>query len=465
MVAAGAPADLPAVKIDRSRSTFRPIGITSALAILELRWFNRLLEDYGGDIGSMVTLRSYLAPINKRVQNQLGLEQNLLGELLGDTVISDVALVGRDTFTRDGAAIGILFQAKNTGILKNDLSQQRKRALDRAKEQGATAETLQIAGCEVSFFSTPDSRLRSFHAIDGDFHLVTTSRAMAEQFLALKEGGGSLGKDRRLSVCPAVHAARPPGHGLRLFLVGVLRGSAQPAVPSRTGAADEVGHRHGNSAARPAGSKNRRRARRFARRPHRRGPLAARFRPPAGWQRTGDRGRPDARLAARSSGDIHAHLGCEDRRHHAGRSLQAGVPERTIGPAMAANGPLLVGIQRLPSISRGARIVIDGNIAPLDESKYGWLVSILGPPTRRMITTAEETSSRCRRPSAAAWFRRQFRRTTCSSASGRPAADGDSADGPLADAQLLRSTPGCGSYPRAGLLDLLPLNLGGSARS
>src|SRR5439155_18579673 len=117
-------------------------------------WLNHLLEEYGGDISSMVTLRSYLAPMNKRVQNQLGLEQNLLGELLGDQVISDVTLVGRDTFTREGAAIGILFQATNTRILKDDLSQQRQRALERNKDKGAAAETLQIAGHEVSFYST-----------------------------------------------------------------------------------------------------------------------------------------------------------------------------------------------------------------------------------------------------------------------------------------------------------------------
>src|SRR5262245_13206327 len=96
-------------------------------------WLNHLLEEYGGDVSSMVTLRSYVAPLNKRVQQQLGLEQNLLGELLGGQVISDVAIVGRDTFSREGAAIGILFQATNSRILQNNFSQQRRRALDRLK--------------------------------------------------------------------------------------------------------------------------------------------------------------------------------------------------------------------------------------------------------------------------------------------------------------------------------------------
>src|SRR5262245_37284414 len=156
-------------------------------------WLNHLLEEYGGDISSMVTLRSYIAPMNKRLQGQLGLEQNVLGELLGDKVISDVALVGRDTFVKEGAAMGIVFQAINTKILKNDLSQQRDRALDKVKDNGAKAETLQIAGREVSFFSTPDNRLRSFYAVDGDYHLVTTSRAMVEQFLSSSDGRASLG--------------------------------------------------------------------------------------------------------------------------------------------------------------------------------------------------------------------------------------------------------------------------------
>src|SRR6185295_15471028 len=79
-------------------------------------WMNHLMEEYGGDISSMVSLRSYIAPMNKRLQYQLGLEQNVLGELLGDKVISDVALVGRDTFMREGAAMGIMFQAINTRI-------------------------------------------------------------------------------------------------------------------------------------------------------------------------------------------------------------------------------------------------------------------------------------------------------------------------------------------------------------
>ena len=191
-------------------------------------WLNHLLEEYGGDISSMVTLRSYLAPMNKRLQNQFGLEQNVLGELLGDKVISDVALVGRDTFAREGAAMGIMFQAINTKVLKNDLSQQRDRALERVKDNGAKAETLQIAGREVSFYSTPDNRLRSFYAVDGDYHLVTTSRAMVEQFLAASDGRSSLGKLGRIPLRSPNDAARPQRHDLCLFLVRIFSRAVSP---------------------------------------------------------------------------------------------------------------------------------------------------------------------------------------------------------------------------------------------
>ena len=66
----------------------------------------------------------------------------------------------------------------------------------------------------------------------------------------------------------------------------------------------------------------------------------------------------------------------------------------TLGAQLAGQwrrmDPLLIGIQRTALDDKGReRIVIDGNVAPLDEGKYGWLLSMLGPPTRQMITPAQ----------------------------------------------------------------------------
>ena len=213
----------------------------------------------------MVTLRSYIVPLE-----QAGCRTSLAWSKACSATCS--ATRSSPTWpssaaTRSAAKAprsGMLFQASNTKILNNDLSQQRQRALDRAKANGATAQTLKIAGREVSFFSTPDNRLRSFHAVDGDFHLVTTSRAMVERFLTRQRRPRLARQVGRVPLCPPGDAADPQRHDLRLFLVRVLRGPAQPAIPGRAGAADEVGHRHGAAAAGPAGRRRRAGPRRHA---------------------------------------------------------------------------------------------------------------------------------------------------------------------------------------------------------
>ncbi len=51
------------------------------------------------------------------------------------------------------------------------------------KEKEAKEEKLKLAGKDVSLISTPDNRVRSFYVVDGNYHFVTTSRALAERFL------------------------------------------------------------------------------------------------------------------------------------------------------------------------------------------------------------------------------------------------------------------------------------------
>ena len=71
--------------------------------------------------------------------------------------------------------------------------QQRQAALQSAKQ--GKQEKLKIEGRSVSFFSTPDNSVRSFYVVDGDFHLVTTSRTIVEWFLGTQNGKhDSLGK-------------------------------------------------------------------------------------------------------------------------------------------------------------------------------------------------------------------------------------------------------------------------------
>ncbi len=127
-----------------------------------------------------------------RVERQISLKETALAELLGPTVIADVAMVGGDLFFREGAAFGMLFQARNNFALSSDFTRQRAETLKR--EPGCTQKQVEIAGHQVSFLSTPDNRVRSFYAVDGDFHFVTNSKRLVERFFAVGANKESLGQ-------------------------------------------------------------------------------------------------------------------------------------------------------------------------------------------------------------------------------------------------------------------------------
>jgi hypothetical protein len=157
------------------------------------QWFTDTMEEWGGDLRNLIAFRGVDYEIHARQQRQLALKQSALGRVLGPTVIADVALIGMDTFMREGAAMGMLFQAKSNFALASDINNQRTTA--QKANPDATLETVDIAGQKVSYLHTPDNRLRSFYVASGDFHFVTTSRRMVERFLEIAKanGAGSLG--------------------------------------------------------------------------------------------------------------------------------------------------------------------------------------------------------------------------------------------------------------------------------
>lgn len=159
-------------------------------------WLNRLLKNYGGDLSSMLYNRRFAIHLNEVVQRQLALKQSDLAEVIGDQIVQDVALIGRDTYTREGAALGMLFHAKQSALLGGDINRNRQNALREFEKQGAKLETIQIDGHDVSYLSTPDNTLRSFYAVRDNYHLVTTSRAIMQRFLALEESPTSLADSR-----------------------------------------------------------------------------------------------------------------------------------------------------------------------------------------------------------------------------------------------------------------------------
>ncbi len=191
------PSELPSPKpevLNPARAEVEPLAAHVPVECFYVRfgsfsnflWMRHRLEEWGGELRDIVSERGLNYNLNQRMERQLGLRQSKLAELFGESVIADVAMIGTDTFLREGAAIGVMFQARNSPALMADFTQQRATAVKETK--GAKLETTTIAGRPVSFISTPDNALRSYFASDGDFHLITTSRTIAEWFLQTGAG-------------------------------------------------------------------------------------------------------------------------------------------------------------------------------------------------------------------------------------------------------------------------------------
>ncbi|MEQ8836297.1 MAG: hypothetical protein RID07_05775, partial [Lacipirellulaceae bacterium] len=168
-------------------------------------WFRDLNRKWEGDLKNMILRRGINRAASKRLEQQLSLRESALAKIIGPHVINDVAIIGFDPYTNDGAAVGIVFQAKNNFLLSRDLTAQRREALQKFLEGENKAEESEIElaeGKNASLISTPAGEVRSYYLQSGEFHLVTNSRSLAERFLAASAGKQPLATD------PAFQLAR-----------------------------------------------------------------------------------------------------------------------------------------------------------------------------------------------------------------------------------------------------------------
>jgi hypothetical protein len=424
-------------------------------------WFNRLLEENGGDLAAMVAPLAVERGSGLRAQQQLGLKQSVLADVLGPAMIADVAIIGSDLYIDEGPALGILFQTRN-GLVGNDLRKQRREAMEALQSAGAQEETVSIAGRDVSFISTPDNRLRSFHAVDGDYHFVTTSRTLARRFLEAGGGQQSLGGSLEFAAArrrmPLSRNDTVFAYFSTPFLQQLVSPHYQVELARRLRAASDLELLWlARLAARGDGLESPQLGDLVAA-----GYLPASFvsRPEGGEVRIDDgrfldsvrggRGTftpiPDMEIAGMTSAeaDAYARRAAYYRTHW--KQLDS----------------LMVGVQRYAVDAAGhERLVVEAHIAPLDETKYGWLLSVLGPPTLDRIAPAAEDVI----------VMSAFVQGGLLDAAIPPhylfmgiqdTAVDLRATGFLQLLQLMRSTPGyLGAWPKPGFLDWLPLGLGG----
>ncbi|MBP89085.1 MAG: hypothetical protein CMJ64_20610 [Planctomycetaceae bacterium] len=428
-------------------------------------WLSRLTREYGGDIGRMVTLRGYDARLSEKVQRQLAVHESALSELLGSTVVEDIAIIGRDLYMQDGAAIGLLFHAKNNFTMSTDLEQKRSAALAANKDRGATLETVEVGGRKASFLSTPDNYLRSYYIADGDFHLVTSSREVARRFLETSKSESSLGASAEFQEARRMMPTSREDTIFVYFSSAFFRGLVSPQyhveLQRRLRAATDLqmvqlARLAAMGEGQPADSTDDLVAGGFLR---------------AGFGRNADGSGPilevdraiDSLRGARGSFtpipdvELQAVTGAEASQY-VNRAAHYSQKWKQMDP-------LMIGIKRYAlGESEVERVVIDANVSPLAKEKYGWLMSMIGPPTDvRIATPGDELISMqatlrggLLAPGLVPHHLFLGVRDAPPNANLQPT-------GLFEILQMMRETLGyLGSWPKLGILDWLPLHLGGS---
>ncbi len=163
-------------------------------------WLQDMLAQWGGDLRNLVSLRGLDYQTRKCFEEQLVVKTSIASKLFGDAIVADVAIVGTDLLFHDGGAFGLLFQARNTAMLGNDLARQRQERL--AKKDGIVEKKLTIADHSVSLLTTPDGSVHSYYVTDGDYHFAATSEMLVRRFLETDSGKSSLAES------PDFHYAR-----------------------------------------------------------------------------------------------------------------------------------------------------------------------------------------------------------------------------------------------------------------
>jgi hypothetical protein len=101
-------------------------------------WFRDFMRKWQGDLGNMIVPDAVTHDNRGRLQRQLALRESQVARVMGPNVIRDVAIIGFDSYMRDGASMGILFQASNGMLLGRNLTGGRTEALQKnsdAKEE------------------------------------------------------------------------------------------------------------------------------------------------------------------------------------------------------------------------------------------------------------------------------------------------------------------------------------------
>ena len=161
-------------------------------SLSEYLWLRKLVVRWGGSFNDLISTEAVDHRIRAKIERQLSFSLNAEARNELDNLISDMALIGTDVLFQDGAALGVLFEAKDGPALEKFIRRGRDRTL--REYTNASEKSIRFGDYRASFISTPDNRVRCFHATHGKYHLITTSSYIAKRFFDLRKGYGSLGR-------------------------------------------------------------------------------------------------------------------------------------------------------------------------------------------------------------------------------------------------------------------------------
>ena len=348
-------------------------------------WTQRLLEEFGGNLSRMIQVRGFKHRIQSKFLKQLAIQSSEFDRLFGGNLISDVAVIGYDTYFDDGSAVGVLLHAKNTGRLKSNLTNKRKKFAESHAKMGASIQSIKVGDDTIEFLSTPDNRYRSFYVVSGDCHLMTTSLTIAKRFLEAGNGVGSLANSEEFRYA---RFNMPVSREDTIFVYMSTQFFQQLLTPQY-----QIELRRRN---RIVTDMMLLELAKLASNNEGQGNLDLAGLIQQGYLPQGFGHRPDGgsfqAVGDRWSDSIRGRRGFfapipDVPLTKVTHEESAWFLERAtfFADSIQSLDPMLIAIKRYDHREKVERVVFDARLAPFGEQKYGWLMSMLGPPLQHEI--------------------------------------------------------------------------------
>ena len=351
-------------------------------------WLQRLMEEFGGDLSRMIQVRGFKYKIQSKFLSQLATKSSEFDRLFGGRLIDDVAVIGTDTYFGDGSGVGVLLHAKATDRLEKNLRSKRAKFAKENAKIGAKIVNIPFGDDSIEFLSTPDNRYRSFYAVSGNCHLMTTSLVIARRFLESGRGIGSLADSDEYRYA---RFNRPLEQEDTIFVYLSTNFFQQLLTPQY-----QIELRRRNRivtdmmllelatlAARNEGQHNLTVPQMIQ---HGYLPQGFGYRPDGGTFKTVDDHLVDSIRGRRGFFTPIPDLPLNKVTAEEASWFQ----ERAafFAQSIRSLDPMFIAIKRYEHRENVERVVFDGRVAPFGEDKYGWLMSMLGPPLENEVARA-----------------------------------------------------------------------------